>query len=68
MTTKNIFAVGRISKGHIEIQAAPTIHERSLASARWYGALDAKSGQPCTPGRYFSTQEMKAAYTEGYDS
>ncbi len=68
MSSKNIFAVGRTVNGNLQIEVAPTMHERSLASARWYGALDAKSGQPCTPGRYFSTQEMKAAYTEGYDS
>ncbi len=68
MATKNIFAVGRIRKGNIEIQAAPSLEERSLASARWYGALDAKSGQPCTPSKYFSTDDMKRAYCEGYHS
>ncbi len=68
MSSKNIFAVGRTVNGNLQIEVAPTMHERSIASARWYGALDAKSGQPCTPGRYFSTPEMRDAYIAGYHS
>ncbi len=68
MTTKNIFAVGRIRKGNIEIQAAPSLENRAVSAARWYGQHDAESGQPCTPSKYFSSAEMQDAYREGYDS
>ncbi len=66
MTTKNIFAIGRISKGTVEIQVAPTLENRAIASARWFGALDAENGASCLPTKYFSQPEMIASYCAGY--
>ncbi len=68
MTAKNIFAVGRISKGHLEIQVASSLENRAIASARWFGQHDAENGQPCTPAKYFSQAAMQAAYAAGYES
>lgn len=66
MTTKNIFAVGRIRKGNIKIHAAPRLERRAIAAARWFGQQDAAGGQWCSPGKYFSDPEMQAAYRAGY--
>ncbi len=68
MTTKGIFAVGRITGGNIEICAAPTREARALEAARWFGALDAAKGEPCLPGKYFITPELVDAYIAGYHS
>lgn len=68
MTTRNIFAVGRISKGNIKIHVAPSIQKRAIAAARWFGQQDALNGQWCSPSRYFADPEMQDAYREGYES
>lgn len=68
MSAKQIMAVGRITGGNIEIHVAPSIENRAVSAAKWYGALDAAKGETCNPGRYFSTDEMKRAYIEGYNS
>ncbi len=66
MTNERIIAVGRITGGNIHIDVAPSLHERSLSAARWYGAQDAARGETCNPGKYFSTDSMKDAYIAGY--